>query len=157
VILTQDSLKDFIEVEPVAPPSKVNADDILIKDIARLAPTHMASTKRTISDVQIIETQTASVKPSTSAAANSQSSSQSTISAKLAANLLQLQEDEELARALAESEETDTAELAEYASLLEQQTNQLVRERQNADRLSHSIEQHVIDDAKACLHSLSFS
>lgn len=42
-------------------------------------------------------------------------------------------------------------DLSEYSSLLAQETNALIRERNDAERLSHAVERHVIEDAKHLL------
>lgn len=55
-------------------------------------------------------------------------------------NLSLIQDDEEIA--------TNLEDIESYNLYLVQQTNQLIREKQNTERLSNSIERYVIDDAK---------
>ncbi len=86
------------------------------------------------------------LEPSSQTSATQFGLKSSTSSARLADNLQRIEADEEVARALA-----NEIDLDEYNSLLAQETNRLVREKQNFDRLSNSIEQYVIEDAKVRL------
>jgi hypothetical protein len=123
-------MKEVAGLKPKAQPSANQVETIELNDSTE----EQNSSPESVSTTQMSTTQASSSQTRLIS---------STSSARLAENLQRIQPDEQVAAALA-----DNIDLDEYNSLLIQETNRLVKEKQNFDRLSNSVEQYVIEDAK---------
>ena len=130
---------DFVEVTI---PNK-KTDDFLIEDIAKLTQLTKSNAKN-IHTLSITSTESTAQQETF---AESQPCTSTSIDKKvLADNLCRIQANNSI---LLESDED--SDLAKYNEYLAKETTKLIKEKQNVDRLSNSIERYVIDDAKVAL------